>query len=425
MVAYRIDVAVGDTINRRYRVEKRIGSGSYGDVFKVSDTSSGGLAALKLQRLWEVMGELHENLLVRFEQEYRTACIESDYLVHATDHGTIEGNPYLVMEYCAQGDLSALVGKGDNRLPRFAHDILMGLHALHSEGKVHRDLKPENVLIKDCGNAALTDFGIIGDKKHSVSARNFFSRRPKQVFGTYLYMSPEQADRKGGGVTYLPTVDIFSFGVMMYELLTGLYPFGRLESFNDLDVYLENARKERWDRDALRSVSRGADWYPLIERCLMADYSQRYQNVQEVMQDLRPLYQEVASADSLRQRTLSRSPYIKSLVVTQGLNVGHRYIPWQMLQGGSRMLRIGREYDNDIMISEASGTYASRYHATLEFNPDGRYWVIRDGQWRPEQRRWVLSTNGTYVNSTLVNARGLRLYTGDIITVGEAKIKVE
>lgn len=425
MVAYRIDIAVGDTIDRRYRVEKRIGSGSYGDVFKVADTRSGRPAALKLQRLWDVMGELHDNLLRRFEQEYRTACIESDYLVHATDHGSIEGNPYLVMEYCGRGDLSALIGKGDGRLPRYAHDILMGLHALHSEGKVHRDLKPENVLIKDNGTAALTDFGIIGDRKHRVSARGLFSRRPKQVFGTYLYMSPEQADRKGGGVTYLPTVDIFSFGVMMYELLTGIYPFGRLESFADLEAYQENARRERWDGGALRAVSDGDAWYPLIERCLAADYSQRYQNVQEVLQDLRPLYKMAASADSLRRQSLSRSPYINRLVVTQGLNAGRVYMPWLMLQGGSRMLRIGREFDNDIMISEASETYASRYHATLEFNPVGRCWCIRDGQWRPEQRRWVLSTNGTYVNSTLVNAAGLRLYTGDIITVGEAKIKIE
>jgi len=425
MVAYRIDLGVGDTIGNRYRIEQKIGTGSYGDVFRVMDSERGQLAALKLQRLWEVAGDLHENLLIRFEQEYHTARIESEYLVHAVDHGLLEGNPYLVMEYCHQGDLSNLIGKNDVRLPRFAHDILMGLHALHAEGKVHRDLKPENVLVKDNGVAALTDFGIIGDRNHRVSARGLFSRRPKQVFGTYLYMSPEQADRKAGGVTYLPTVDLFSFGVMMYELLTGVYPFGRLESFDDLETYQENARRGRWNGDVLRDAPGGRVWFPVIERCLAADYRRRYQDAREVLQDLRSLYEEETSLNRLRSQHLSRSSHINRLVVMQGLNAGSTYYPQLMLQGGARMLRIGREKDNDILINECFETYASRYHATLEFLPDSGCWCIRDGQWRTEQRQWVLSANGTYVNSSMVNARGLRLYTGDIVTVGEVKIKVE
>lgn len=310
MVAYRVNLGVGDTIGHRYRIERKIGTGSYGDVFRVMDTERGRLAALKLQRLWEVAGNLHENLLTRFEQEYHTARIESEYLVHALDHGLLEGNPYLVMEYCRQGDLSALIGKNDVRLPRFAHDILMGLHALHAEGKVHRDLKPENVLVKDNGVAALTDFGIIGDRNHRVSARGLFSRRPKQVFGTYLYMSPEQADRKGGGVTYLPTVDLFSFGVMMYELLTGAYPFGPLESFDDLEAYQENARRERWNSEALRDVPGGSVWLPVVERCLAADYRQRYQNTREVLQDLRSLYEVDSSMDWPKAQRFSRSPHL-------------------------------------------------------------------------------------------------------------------
>ena len=113
---------------------------------------------------------------------------------------------------------------------------MAGLHDLHSEGMVHRDLKPANVLIKNEGNAALTDFGTIGfrDVKRQ-SVKKFLSSRPKDMKGTPLYMSPEVADRKGGGVTYLPTVDIWSFGVMMYELLTdGAFPFGNIDNIDAL-----------------------------------------------------------------------------------------------------------------------------------------------------------------------------------------------
>ena len=89
------------------------------------------------------------------------------------------------------------------------------------------------------------------------------------------------------------------------------------------------------------------------------------------------------------------------------------------------MLRVGRGYNNDIVLPENYSTYVSRYHFTLEKSRDGSFWIIRDGQWQKDEKRWVTSTNGTYLNATPVTQEGLKIFTGDIITAGEYKIKVK
>lgn len=422
MIADRLNVMPGDFLDGKYHVVKKIGSGSYGDVFKVKD-SRGKEYALKLLHLWDIISDLRKELIKRFEQEFNTAQIVSKYLVHSVDHGIIKGNPYIVMEFCQNGDLDNLKQKDNKTIAYIARDILEGLHALHSEGMVHRDLKPANVLIKNEGNAALTDFGTIGfrDVKRQ-SVKKFLSSRPKDMKGTPLYMSPEVADRKGGGVTYLPTVDIWSFGVMMYELLTdGSFPFGNIDNIDELPSYQENAKKGRWDADRLRSAPYGDDWFYIIDRCLAPNYQERYQSALEVLQDLKPL---IGNVDFHPER-LSRSTDIKRLIITQGDNLGETYSLSHYLMGQRRMLRVGRELQNDIILPENNSTYLSRYHFTLERSKDGMFWIIKDGQWQKNERRWVTSTNGTYLNATPVTQEGLKVFTGDIITAGEYKIKVE
>lgn len=431
MIAYRLDIKTGDLIDGKYTVIDRIGSGSYGDVYKVKDVR-GNYYALKLLRLWEVSNELHDPLVAKFEQEYKTGKLTSEYLIHSLDFGVVKGNPYLLMEYCSSGDLSKLSGKDLSQLPGFAHDILEGLHTLHSEGKVHRDLKPENVLIRNNGKAALTDFGVVGemDQSKRMSEVGWWKKRPKQVQGTPLYMAPEMADRVGGGVTYLPTVDIWSFGVMMFELLTGgSFPFGNIEKIEDLPAYQEKAKKGKWDTDKLRSVPNGNDWFYIIDRCLAPNYRERYQSALEVLQDMKPMIGNVNPIH--KKERLSRNPNISKLIITQGDNLGTTYILSDFLNGHRRMLHVGRKLeDNDIVLPENNSTYVSRYHFTLEKSKDGSFWTIKDGQWIKSERAWVTSTNGTYLNATPVITHsdgkdGLKVFTGDIITVGEYKIKVE
>lgn len=418
MIADRIDINTGDFLDDKYQVVKKIGSGSYGDVFKVKD-SLGNNYALKLLHLWDIISDLRKDLINKFEQEYKTAQIESKYLVHSFDHGIISGNPYIVMEFCENGDLDHIKHKDNVKVALFARDILEGLHALHSEGMVHRDLKPANVLIKDDGTAALTDFGTIGfrDIKRQ-SVKKFLSSRPKDMKGTPLYMAPEVADRKGGGVTYLPTVDIWSFGVMMYELLTdGSFPFGNIDKIEDLPSYQDNAKKGIWDSNRLKLSPYGKEWLDIIGRCLAPNYQERYQSALEVLQDLKNLTGNIKT----HSEQLSRSTSISRLVITQGDNLGATYL---LNCCPTRMVRVGRGIKNDIVLSGSDSTYLSRNHFTLERSSDGQFWLIKDGQWQKSERCWIASTNGTYLNATPVSQKGLKVFTGDIITAGEFKIKV-
>lgn len=425
MVAYRLDLKPNSWVDGKYRVIDRLGAGSYGDVYKVEDVT-GQVYALKLLRLWEVPNDVHTELVSKFELEYKTSRLKSDYLVHSLDFGVVQGNPYLLMEYCAKGDMSHLTGKELTNLQTYAHDVLEGLHALHSEGKIHRDLKPENVLIRNNGRAALTDFGVVGEmeKKKRQSGVAWLSKRPKQIQGTPFYMSLEIYDRVGGGVTYLPTVDIWSFGVMMYELLTGGYfPFGDIKEPEELPGYFAKAKKNVWNMDRLHGIPNGNEWIYIIGRCLQPKYQDRYQSALEVLNDMKPfignLYRSHVS------ERLSRSSKINRIVVTQGDNLGGVYELDKLLKGYCRMINVGRNNDNDIIIPERNGTYVSRNHFTLECLPDGSGWLIRDGQWNINGKSWVTSTNGTYINSQQIDMKGVKLYTGDIITAGEYKFKVE
>ncbi len=423
MVVRRLDLKEGSVVDGKFVVIKEIGNGTYGDVFLVRDSHH--QYAMKVLRLFDVLSETRDSLVKYFRQEYETAKMPGECFVHSLEYSEIEGNPYFTMEFCSNGDLAKYVGKNTSLLPRLAHDILIGLHDLHTGGKIHRDLKPENVLVRENQRAALTDFGVVGNKdpKKRLS-RGLF--RPRQRFGSPLYMAPEMNDLKGGGVTYLPTIDIWSFGVMMYELLTfGSFPFGDPQNEAELPDYQVNAKKGVWNRQKLRDVPFGQDWLPIIERCLRADYRDRYQSVVDVMRDLE---MRVASSSSRFQIDRpSRSASITRIVITQGEGTGNAYRLYDLIEGKGRMIRIGRSVHNDVVlkVDPDGNTYLSRHHFTIECSRDRRFWMLKDGQWMRDLREWGTSTNGTYLNATPVTSDGQRLYTGDIITAGEFKLKVE
>ena len=354
--------------------------------------------------------------------EYKTSCIRSRNLVHSVDSGYFKGNPFLVMEFCDGGDLSKYVGKSDVQLSRIAYDVLNGLHDLHANGKVHRDLKPENVLFKADGTAVLTDFGISGDRNKRMTERNIFGK-PTQIFGTYAYMPPEQVNRARGNSTVLPTTDLFSFGVMMYQLITGELPFGKLEDQNDLVRYQKRGKAGEWDRIRLISMPEGRKWENLIAKCLVPDLKDRIHSAKEAMA-LLPDAGIIVSGGA-EQESKSASSSIKVLRVMQGKEYGKIYDLNELVnESGRRLLTIGREEVNSIPIADYSESYVSRRHCTLE-NIGASYWQIRDGQWDAENCTWKNSMNGTYVNSDMVSENGKLLQDGDIITIGDVKLKYD
>jgi serine/threonine protein kinase len=428
-IADRCDLIQGDSVKSKrlvYRIEKNIGNGTFGDIFKVKG-ADGCDYALKLLHLWDVAPDIREQLLERFDMEYETGQIRSKYLVQAFDHGIIKGNPYIVMEFCPNGDVLQMMEKSGADLLKIGRHVLYGLKDLHICGKVHRDLKPENVLVKADGTIALTDFGISGDRNKRLTERNILGN-PTQIFGTYAYMPPEQVRPKRGDVTVLPTTDIFSYGVMMYQLITNKLPFGRLEDENDLAIYLKRGREGDWNRSLLRNITPHECFNSIIEGCLIPNYKQRLQNVDEVLELLpantRTTYE--TNLDGNYQTEIVKGLQLK---VMQGEDHGMIYQLNAMLKGRRKVLTVGRfnsDEDNNIQITETRSSYISRRHCTLEWKADDRVWFIRDGQKAPaEDESWKASTNGTYVNSSDVSTSGMYFYPGDIITIGDTKFRAE
>lgn len=424
----RCDFHTGSIIDGKYTVDRPLGEGTFGKVYRVKRNSDGSIFALKLLKLWAVEPLEREKLLKRFDQEYQTGLIDSDYLVQSHGKGAVEGNPYILMEYCPGGDLLQGVEAGNIDLSKAATEILYGLRSLHSNGKVHRDLKPENVLIKSNGSVALTDFGIAGDRNKRLTERGLMGI-PKEVFGTYAYMPPEQVNPRRGDATVLPTTDMFSFGVMMYQLITCELPFGSLNNESDLYQYVTRGKTENWNRDVLNKTANGKKWLPLIEGCLKADFHVRIQTTDLAL--------ALVPTTSKSVQVIRETPSIVSsakngiaLKVMQGEEFGKIYKLDNLLKStGKRLLTIGRDDEdihNAIPIKETESSYISRKHCTLEYNSVADKWLLRDGQWdASSSSKWKVSTNGTYVGSKEVPINGVTIKIGDIISIGDAKLRVE
>lgn len=418
-VINRCDFSVGEYVDGKYRVTKTLGEGSFGKVYGVSD-ASGMKYALKILRLWEVSPDIRKPLMDRFDMEFETGRINCDFLVHSIDHGIIGGNPYIVMEFCPGGDLTAYLGSGNENIPQICQQILIGLHALHTRGKVHRDLKPENVLFKSDGKVALTDFGIAGDRNKRMTERNIFGK-PQQIFGTYAYMPPEQVNRQRGEATVLPTTDIFSFGVLAFQLLTGSLPFGKLTSHNELVQYQKRGKNGDWDRHLLSRVRNRSQWERLFEGCLNPNFKYRFQSAEKVLKYI----PGTGSIHIEKAFIPTQSTNGFCLRIMQGEEYGKVYQLSELLKQNKRLFTIGRDTNNSIYIKEEQSNYTSRRHCTIETTSNADFWIIRDGQWFKEQKIWNSSKNGTYVGSAQINNKGYELRIGDIISIGDVKMRFE
>lgn len=411
----------GDVIDN-YKIQKLIGEGSFGNVYKVSDSQS-QIYALKLLKLWTISSIKERKIILqRFVLEYETGKIESDFLVHCYGYGKTKGNPYIIMEYCPNGDLRPIVGTNPriDYANKIGYEVLMGLRALHSNGKIHRDLKPENILIDINHNAKLTDFGIAGHKNIRMTEEDLFGR-PKIILGTWAYMPPEQ--QKPREATKLPTTDIFSYGVTMFELLSGQLPFGPLQNDSDLVEYMKRTREGKWENLKKCRHDVTETWVETISHCLCPNYKDRFQNVDEILKTLgRHVPPEKEDYDPLKQKF--------GLQIMQGEEYGKVFWLNDLLKNKDEgILTMGRKNSSnfsDIEILEelSSYPYVSRRHATIEMYSDPFRWFIRDGQWINEEKRWSNSKNGTFLNSTRVDSDGIEIKLNDIIIIGDTTLKV-
>jgi serine/threonine-protein kinase len=216
MVA-RSEPGIGDTVGH-YRLDARLGEGAVGVVYRARRGSDGAVVALKL--LKQRLGE-DETFRARFVHEARAARhVEHDHVVPVLDAGEAGGTSYLVAEYVAGGSLEDRL-REEGALPivealRIGAEVATGLDALHRGGLVHRDIKPSNLMLYEDGRAAITDFGLAKGPAYTVLTK------PGQVMGTLDYLAPELI--RGDAAT--PSTDIYAFGCVVYECVTGAPPFG-------------------------------------------------------------------------------------------------------------------------------------------------------------------------------------------------------
>jgi len=210
------DLADGAVVDGRYRIVRRIGSGGMADVYLAEDTHLGREVALKvLHRRFAQDAEFVE----RFRREASAAAgLQHPHVVGVFDRGEHEGTYYIAMEYLRGRTLKDVVAKeaplDQLRVIALGTQILQAAGFAHRNGVVHRDFKPHNVIVDDSGNVKVTDFGIARAGASEMTETG-------SIMGTAQYLSPEQA--QGQEVT--PRSDVYSIGVMLYELLTGKLPF--------------------------------------------------------------------------------------------------------------------------------------------------------------------------------------------------------
>jgi serine/threonine protein kinase/Tol biopolymer transport system component len=265
-----------------YRIEAPIGEGGMGSVYRALDTKLNRPVAIKV--LSDHLADAPARR--RFQREAQMASsLNHPHLVTVYDVGEFEGRQYLVTEFVDGGTLRDWV-KADKRTWRQTVELLTGvadgLAAAHAAGILHRDIKPANILVAKNGYAKLADFGLAkltespaGDDTRTLANA---PTRPGMVVGTVAYMSPEQAS----GSPLDARSDIFSFAVVLYELLAGHRPFAGATELEVLKTII-HGHAEPLGVDIPQPV-RG-----VVEKALEKDPAERYQSMREMVVDLRRL----------------------------------------------------------------------------------------------------------------------------------------
>ena len=305
---------VGTVINDRYKVLKLVGSGGMGSVYLAEHEILRKKVAIKILHYEQ---SKRKDTVERFKREAIAASnIGQDNIVDVTDFGyTEEGNAYFVMEY-VEGRSLADVMKEKRILPlefvvSVASQIAFALYSAHGKGIIHRDLKPENILLTTKDNVypfvKIVDFGISKILQDDVKPDERLRTLTKSgaIFGTPEYMSPEQA----AGENVEPASDIYSLGVIMYEMLTGRLPF-----FDD--NYMKILHKHQYEFPELPS-SINPDIQPdvnaIIMKCLEKKPFNRYGTMLLLVNELKNIYVKYNLEEKLSLAFLFNSGTVKSM----------------------------------------------------------------------------------------------------------------
>jgi len=276
-----MDLAPGVTVGA-YRIEALVGEGGAGQVYRARDTRLHRPVAIKMLR-----GDVDPAARLRFEREAIAASgLNHPHILTVHEVGEVDGHPYLVTEFVDGGTLASWLHSG-RRARREILELLSGvadgLAVAHDAGILHRDVKPHNILVMRSGHAKLADFGLAtlaGDPdahdSGTLVTATYLRTGTGLVVGTPGYMSPEQVS----GQRLDARSDIFSFGIVLYELLSGRRPFQGATAVAVMHAIVsEPAAALPGDvPPALRAIT---------ERALEKDPARRYQTMRDLAADLR------------------------------------------------------------------------------------------------------------------------------------------
>jgi eukaryotic-like serine/threonine-protein kinase len=290
---------IGDMIAERYELVEICGTGGMSTVYKAHDQLLERNVALKV--LHPHYGD-DEEYVERFRREARAvAQLSHPNIVTVIDRGEADGHQFIVFEFIDGENLKELVGRTGPLPVRRAIElgiaIADGLAFAHGHGLVHRDVKPQNVLLNGDGEAKVTDFGIARslDVEHGVTQTG-------TVMGTSNYLSPEQAS----GKPVTPATDVYSLGVVLYEMLTAEVPF---PGDNFVAVAMKHLNETPPDILQIRPD------VPLrlasaLDRALEKDPARRFSSMEEFARELRQSLQELGSFDA-EHTLIAPSPVLR------------------------------------------------------------------------------------------------------------------
>ena len=292
-------------VDGRYRIEHRLGSGGMADVYRATDTHLGREVALKvLHRRFAQDQEFVE----RFRREAKSAAgLQHPNVVGVYDRGEHRGTYYIAMEHLPGRTLKELVGQDapldQERVVALGIQILQAAGFAHRHGVIHRDLKPHNVIVDDSGNVKVTDFGIARAGASEMTETG-------SIMGTAQYLSPEQA--QGHAVT--AASDIYSVGVLLYELTAGRLPF---DGDSAVAVALKHLSEPPPPLSSLRP-----DVDPGLESVIMAalakDPARRWQSAEEFASALATVGEHLQAGTGRRGPDTAAFEPIAALPVPDG-----------------------------------------------------------------------------------------------------------
>lgn len=270
----------GQKINDRYQIIKTIGEGGMANVYLAYDTILDRNVAVKVLR-----GDLasDEKFVRRFQREALSASnLSHQNIVEVYDVGEDDGQYYIVMEYIEGRHLKQLLKKREKLTITEVIDIMLqitdGLAQAHDSYIIHRDIKPQNIMILENGLVKITDFGI------ATALNGTQLTQTNSVMGSVHYLPPEQAEGKGATIRS----DIYSMGILMYELLTGNLPF---KGDNAVEIALKHLKEPVPNiRTFLPSIPQSVE--NVIIRSTAKNPDNRYADAREMYDDLKTVLDE-------------------------------------------------------------------------------------------------------------------------------------